>query len=155
MKKTIEIQCEDCRGSGLYRGMWERDGFAVVCFRCKGTGKRLFEYVPAGPRSTKAGVTRVIQCNPGIVVGGDDPQEFGGMSYEDWLKGKPFPPGSEMRRFTCPAWWFQCVPGGGKPEWDWCNEGMRLGDRFSGCKRFACKERCWERWDAKPEGSAT
>ncbi|GAH55007.1 unnamed protein product, partial [marine sediment metagenome] len=42
MEHTIEYDCEcnDCKGTGLYTGMAEGDGFAVVCHACNGTGKR-------------------------------------------------------------------------------------------------------------------
>lgn len=35
----IECECNACKGTGLYVGMAERDGAAVVCYTCKGTGK--------------------------------------------------------------------------------------------------------------------
>ncbi len=41
-KKSFEYECEcgACDGTGLYVGMGERDGAAVVCSRCGGTGKQ-------------------------------------------------------------------------------------------------------------------
>ncbi|HME04481.1 MAG TPA: hypothetical protein VKG38_15785 [Solirubrobacteraceae bacterium] len=34
----IEVECESCDGTGLYRGMAEPPGVAVVCLNCDGTG---------------------------------------------------------------------------------------------------------------------
>ena len=35
----FDCECESCKGTGLYVGMAEREGSAVVCHTCKGTGK--------------------------------------------------------------------------------------------------------------------
>lgn len=37
MTRTIIIECQACKGTGLYKGMAERDGAAVVCSHCHGT----------------------------------------------------------------------------------------------------------------------
>jgi hypothetical protein len=65
------------------------------------------------------------------------------MAYDEWLAGKPFPEKSEMRRFVCPAWWYQTVDYEKKPKWGWCN-GCGA---FSACTRFATKQTCWDRLD--------
>ena len=142
--------CPSCKGKGLYVGLAERDGSAVVCHTCKGTGCKhtRIEYDDFEGRIESTDVTRVIKCNPGICVGtGKDGQlqlsDFGGQSYEDWKAGKRFPSGSEMRRFTCPAWWYQTANYDLKPHWDEC-----LGcGVFSNCEHFATKDECWARWD--------
>ena len=43
MKKII-IECSSCKGTGLYKGVSERDNCAVVCSVCNGTGKVDFFY---------------------------------------------------------------------------------------------------------------
>jgi len=67
---------------------------------------------------------------------------FGGMSCAEWWAGKPFPEGSEMRKYVCPAWWNQSA--------DTDREfscPISPGGHFSGCPQFADKAACWERWD--------
>jgi hypothetical protein len=100
----IECECKDCRGTGLYAGMGERDGAAVVCHCCKGTGKDKITYTEFTGRKDRVGVTRVFETNPGICVGGLDLSEFGGMPIKEWESGLPFPKGSEMRKYVCPSW---------------------------------------------------
>jgi hypothetical protein len=147
-----DCECESCKGTGLYQGMGERVPFAVVCYRCKGTGKRheKITYRDFINRKVHDNVKQVVECNPGICLGmGKDSQftldSFGGMRYLDWLKSKPFPVKSEMRQFTCPAWWYQAANYELKPEW--CHEyGFYCGE-FSGCKQFQSKVQCWERFD--------
>lgn len=143
MRIEFDEQCSSCKGTGLYRGMAERDGYAVVCGKCKGSGKYHFihEYEEFTGRKELEGITKVIEANPGIVVGGF--LDFGGISYEQWKENGNFPPGTEMRNYTCPEWWYQTTDYKKKPDWDEC---LRAG-MFSGCKYFNNKEKCWKRWD--------
>lgn len=139
-------QCRECQGTGLYLGFAERDGIAVVCRNCKGTGASRYrhEYEEFKGRREREDVVRVLRGNPGIIVGSlhGNYSRFGGMSYFDWTRGEPFSPGSEMRDFVCPAWWYQSVDGGKKPHWKECGFGA-----FSECKHFPDKASCWTRWD--------
>lgn len=150
--KRIEFdqECSSCKGTGLYQGMAEKDGFAVVCHTCKGTGKYHFihEYEEFTGRKEKMNIDRVIECNPGIFVGINDKvsySDFGGMPYKEWIQDMPFPEKSEMRKFTCPCWWYQIANYKLKPDWEECLTS--LGGSFSGCKYFNNKDKCWERFD--------
>ena len=152
MKIELIEQCKACKGTGLYKGMGERDGYAVVCHNCKGTGKYHFvhEYEEFTGKKERTDITRVLQVNPGICAGGNE-LDFGGVSYKDWLQVGTFPPKSEMRNFTCPAWWYQSADYSKKPRW---NECLLCGN-FSGCKHFKNKEQCWKRWDKENQQEAS
>lgn len=152
-KKVFEadIKCKACKGTGLYVGFAEKDGAAVVCHDCDGTGKYHFRYeyeeftrkVPAN------NVKWVFQTNPGIGVGegeGFKFSDFGGMSYEDWKSGKKFTDDMAMKNYTCPAWWYQSVDYDRKPHWKECI----CSGSFSNCKLFKDKYICWARF--KKEG---
>ena len=147
-KKEVLAKCKACRGEGLYVGMAERDGAAVVCSSCKGDGSRvyIFEWEDfEGRQPPSKPIERVYEVNPGIVIGkgnGLTLEQFGGMSYEDWAHNKPFPPKSENRAYTCPAWWYQSADYEKKPRWKECGWGT-----FSSCQHFPTKSKCWERWD--------
>ena len=146
MKIELVEKCKACKGTGLYQGIGERDGYAVVCHNCHGTGKVYFshEYEEFTRKETREGIHTVVQVNPGICLGGNEGElDFGGMNYKDWASGKRFPQGSEMRKFVCPAWWYQCADYGKRPHW---NECIVCGS-FSGCKHFQNKDKCWERFD--------
>jgi len=151
--KKIEIfqECGTCDGTGLYSGMGESDGAAIVCHRCEGNGSTTFvhEYRDFYGRRDKAGIRRVFRGNPGIGIGESKAEglvleDFGGMPYENWKAGEEFPSGSEDRKHTCPAWWYQSVDYKKKPEW--CS--ARCGLTFFGCPTFDRKEGCWDRFDA-------
>jgi len=149
-KKVIEldIECQSCNGTGLYSGMGESPNCAVVCNVCKGTGKQhyKFRYKDFAGRQPNPKIKWVYEANPGISVGdGQDYQhsDFGGMSIDDWLSGKPFKLGMENRRCTCPAWWYQYADYKKKPKWFEC---IGCGT-FASCKHFCNKHLCWEKFD--------
>ena len=149
MRIEHKEKCRYCNGTGLYKGLAERDEFAVVCRKCDGTGcfEFVHEYEPFAKRAERQDVQRVIQANPGIVAGtgnGHSLLSFGGMPYQEWVAGKPFPAKSEMRNFVCPAWWYQSADYSRKPDWKECGSGA-----FSSCKYFCVKAKCWERFDAE------
>jgi hypothetical protein len=159
---TIEFdeQCKSCKGTGLYVGLAERDGAAVVCTTCKGTGchHMKIEYDDFTGKKPIKGIKRVFQVNPGIVIGEEKGQcklsDFGGMPYKDWAeKGEgqqqqQFAPQTEMRQFTCPAWWYQWADYDLKPQWDDEHRScMMWGGAFSSCPHFGAKQGCWQRWD--------
>lgn len=147
---TVLQVCSMCSGTGLYSGMAERDGAAVLCRVCSGTGCEKFThtYQRFKGRIPVTDVKRVFEVNPGILVGVDQAsgltlEDFGGMPYEDWAAGKKFPPKSEMRNHTCPAWWYQEADYKREPEWDECTSfGWH-----SGCRHFKEKDKCWRRFD--------
>ena len=145
----FDQKCKACKGSGLYVGMAERDGAAVICSTCKGTGKvhTIIKYDDFEGRETPSErIERVFKTNPGIIIGtgkGLKLSDFGGMPFSDWADGKPFPTHSENRKFTCPAWWYESADYSKKPNWDEC----QWGGTFSSCQCFPTKGQCWQRWD--------
>jgi len=144
----VKEKCSQCDGTGLYVGLAERDGASVVCSHCKGSGCFEFkhEYEEFSSRTIRKGIKRVLQNNVGIVVGSGDNcklEDFGGITYKEWLNDGKFPNGSEMRNYSCPAWWYQCSDYDKKPNWDECI----FGGSFSSCKHFCDKSKCWERSD--------
>jgi hypothetical protein len=146
MRIEFDEKCKACHGTGLYKGFAERDGYAVVCHNCKGTGKFHFVHVyeEFERKEIRDGIHTIIQTNPGFQLGGAKGEyDFGGISYQAWLNGEPFKHGTEMRRCVCPAWWYQSADYSKKPEWKEC---WGVG-AFSQCKYFTQKEKCWERWD--------
>ena len=142
---TVEFdyECGSCGGTGLYVGMGEKDGIAVVCKICEGTGEAHFKkvYKKFTHRKKRRGIQRVLQTNPRVYTGGYG--NFGGLSYKNWLANKPFSPGTEMRKFVCPARWFQTVDYDKKPDWKEC----RLVNVFDNCEKYKDKVECWERYD--------
>lgn len=146
MKKVIKIECKDCGGTGIYKGMAERDMYGVVCSTCKGTGYVDFEYEEFKKKRPRFDVEIVVERNPGICIGKGEvgkPLDFGGVPYHDWFNatcGFKFPKGSEMRQFVCPAWW------NGR-ELKKCRGNRLAGSRYQGCPCFHNKAECWKVYD--------
>lgn len=152
MANTIKFRqrCKPCHGTGLYRGMGELAGAAVVCHTCKGGGYKditityeTFE----GRIDPPSEVLYVYGTNPGIAVDGNGSVP-GGVPITAWLADPDAPaqPGTEMREHTCPAWWYQSIDSDKKPAWD--DDDRKCGwGQFSSCAFFTEKAGCWARWD--------
>ena len=139
-------QCQKCGGTGLYIGMAERDGAAVVCHTCEGTGRveRMHEYEEFTGLKHREGVVHVFATNSGFGV---SPKMAGGATYQEWLDNPEVvnESGREMRTHTCPAWWCQSNSMYGvKPNWPECPPA---GTMFSNCHYFPVKDECWRRFD--------
>jgi hypothetical protein len=142
-KITITRQCSSCSGTGVYVGFAERDGFGIQCISCKGSGEayQTIAFTEFHGKVLRNDIKTVLQTNPGISVGSKF--DFGGVDYDEWFKTGIFPPKSEMRKFSCPAWFYQSADSDRKPDWEECiGVGM-----FSGCEHYPKKNKCWERFD--------
>jgi len=105
----VDIECQKCNGTGLYVGAAERDGAAVVCRTCKGTGKyhHKFTYTEFTNRTPRDDVERVFKTSCGYVHTAKDVVaegktiEFskGGVSYSEWLAGGDPKP---LKNLYCP-----------------------------------------------------
>ena len=138
-------ECKDCQGTGLYVGIAERDGAAVICHTCKGKGVQHIsrEYYEFTGRKRREEVKQVYAAACGIILNPDVTP--GGVSYEEFLEDGESPKkiGREIREHTCPAWYWQSVNYDLKPRWDAC-----LGaGRFADCRNFVTKDQCWEKFD--------
>ena len=95
---TGEVECDSCGGTGLYCGMAEKKGSAVVCTNCKGTGKVSVKqtFKKFEKRKKREGVKRVFETAGGYMLAADDVTTKEGVTihfsrfgveYEDWLNG--------------------------------------------------------------------
>lgn len=154
MKHKIEFneECKACKGTGIYSGIGEYNGCAVVCHDCKGTGcfHFVYEYKDFKERRYNKNIRHIYECNPGIKIGESNKfqfSDFGGMSYDDWFIGKKFTIGMENRKFTCPAWWYQSANYELKPNWsDNHRKCIAIGS-FTNCEYYNQKDGCWKRFD--------
>lgn len=132
---TVKAKCVPCKGTGVYEGYAEPKGVGVVCTGCKGTGSHVIHYDPAEPRGEREGIVRVVQVN----CSGNP---SGGQPYRNWLRGVPFPRGSEDRERSCPAWWNQNTSG---PDLNW--DKCAGSGAFMACKHYPDKAKCWRALD--------
>jgi hypothetical protein len=86
----VEVACEACRATGLYKGFTEPKGVAVICLRCGGSGGRVLHLVPFKGRQVRSDVATVMYSG-GSFIGasiGPDPDRPQ-MSYEEFLNTVP------------------------------------------------------------------
>lgn len=151
MKKVFEvdIKCQSCNGTGLYVGMAERDGAAVICFTCKGTGKfhHKFTYEEFTERTKRSDVRRVFKTSCGYTQCPDDVTNDGkliefskaGVPYEDWLTGgQPLP----LKTLYCPKMWTS-------QQWDseTCKQHCICGTSINNCPNRDNMAKCWEEYE--------
>ena len=151
-KIEMEIECQDCEGTGIYVGMAEKEGAAVVCTKCKGSGKYLykFKYNEFTGRKKRKDVNRVYLNGYGYVIIPHDIyfENIGridmskeGVSYQEFLNGK-IP--KHIEKLACPMQADQGACHDIKGFTDKCNWG-----RLSNCEHQKTKEECWKRFKNK------
>jgi len=157
MKKIeLKIQCRSCGGTGIYVGIGERDGAAIVCHTCNGTGCEdyYFEYTPFTKRKKKEGIKRVYKDGMGYCIApkllvfkgvGTIDMAKEGVSYAEFLEGK-MP--EHIKTLGCPM---QADQGtcheikGFIEECDKLNGGYL--NMIADCKNHPNKAECWDRFD--------
>lgn len=153
--KTIIIECPSCNGTGLYKGMAERDKCAVVCHNCKGSGKTEYSYNDFTGRKVREDIDRVFEDSCGYVhssknVTCEDDKiikfEEGGCTYKEWLNGAEPKP---VKDLYCPYIWDN--RGMGNEPCSRCKEGIKGFGRISNCTFYSDKAKCWEEYEKKLE----
>lgn len=158
----IKIECKQCAGTGLYVGMAERHGAAVVCIHCNGSGCDTLTYTPFKKRKKRSGVERVFAGSFGYMHSArkettDDGRvlnfQDAGATYAEWLKGADPKP---VKQLYCPyLWTYQALQ-------DKTHKAHQLykdncvevcpGSRISDCHRWNTKHECWETFDRLTKG---
>lgn len=145
---TLDIACKACGGTGLYVGMGERDGAAVVCHTCQGTGKDTFSYEPFTSRKPAPASVASVHVARGYLLG-DSPKCNGGMPADQWKPGATVPADEQLYcpyLYTHQGW---CA----KPEPTTYSDQMEApllgGQRISDCKHWADKGDCWRLFHAE------
>ncbi len=155
MKIEIDIECPACKATGVYTGMGERDGAAVVCRKCNGTGKYHYSYSYECfvGRRLRDDVKRVYLSGYGFVVTSKKIKFEGigtidmnkeGVSYKEFLSGKT---PKHIEKLGCPMRADQSACHKIKGFVDKCEElngGWILN--LSECKYAKNKSECWKRF---------
>lgn len=147
--RTIEIECPSCRGTGVYVGMGEGGGAAVVCYVCKGTGHTTYSYKPFTGRKHRDDVKRVYPSGCGYKICADDiTTEDGttihfskyGADYDSWFYDGVQP--RPIEELTCPYIY-------DRTDIDKCSK-FPLGFKLDNCPRYDNKDKCWKiYWEEK------
>ena len=157
MKKIeMTIECPACGGTGIYSGMGEGEGVAVICYKCDGTGAYRYSYTynDFTGRKEKNGVKRVYLKGSSYKLGlgkinfsngiGEIDMDKEGISYSEFLTGgKP----THIKKLECPMLADQGACHDIEGFTDECN---RLNGGWCSylpkCKNQHNKDQCWERF---------
>jgi hypothetical protein len=137
----MKIECQSCKGTGLYVGMAEKEGLAVICHDCEGKGYIFFSYNEFTGKKKRRNITHVISQNPGFMLSPDYVSDGDKITYDDWYNGKTVV--SEFRDKCCPK---QIHNDGGKA----CDDANTeyLGRWYSECiAHEGHGKACWTRYD--------
>jgi len=156
--KTIEmkIECQSCKGTGLYCGIAEGEGTAVICNKCNGSGayNYKFKYNDFTGRNKTKSVKRVYLNGTQYKIGlgiinysgvGKVNMDKEGVSYDDFFSGA-MP--SHIKQLGCPMMADQGACHKINGFTDMCNDlnGGWL-DLITSCKNKCNASQCWERFE--------
>jgi len=69
-RQVINAECGDCRATGLYSGVCEPKGTAVICVRCGGTGCEALSYTPFTVRRRRGGIQTISRSRGAFILTG-------------------------------------------------------------------------------------
>jgi len=147
-KITVRAVCHVCNGTGLYQGMAERDGCAVICTSCNPLGSGgypiTYEQFVERKKLPKNKIKRVFKNSCGYVHSSKDTEGIAfsqsGCTYEEWLDGKEPEP---VRELYCPfEWTAQDRDMNGLYNAK-CEKTLRTGSLISKCSCRDEKAVCW------------
>lgn len=156
-KIEMEIECPACKGTGLYSGMGEGKGVAVICHKCNGTGAYMYSYSykEFAGRKLQKDIKRVYLSGTGYRLGlgkinfsggiGEIDMDKEGVSYDEFLNDK-MP--QHIKKLGCPMLTDQGACHDKKGFVDKCNKinGGWIGT-ITDCKNQPNKEQCWKRFE--------
>jgi len=85
--KKAEAECGACGGTGLYNGMCEPEGVAVVCLRCRGTGCEVITWTAFEGRKPSRGI-KTVQRSRGSFIGTGVGPVGKSITYKEFKEGK-------------------------------------------------------------------
>jgi len=144
---NLDVECPSCEGTWLFQGMVEKEGCAVVCYNCEGTGlhKHTYSYKVFAGRQPRKDIKRVFKNSYGYTHCPDDYYvkdegitirfSKGGCTYEEWLAGaEP----KYMEQLYCPYLADRDFKCRAKDSW--------IG-HIPDCKFYKDKAVCWEEYN--------
>lgn len=85
---TIQCECDDCGGTGLYSGMCEGPGVAVVCLGCGGSGAKTIRVKEFTGRHKKRGIKTITRSRGSFIATGVGPTGPS-MTYSEFERAYP------------------------------------------------------------------
>jgi hypothetical protein len=83
----VDIDCQSCDSTGIFRGFSEPAGVGVVCLDCEGNGFRTITIKRFLKRKLRTDVNIVRRSRGRMIAFGTGPTG-GSITYEEFLEGK-------------------------------------------------------------------
>ena len=149
-QQVIKIECRVCGGTGLFAGFPLKEGAAVPCQQCKGTGCEEIKGTPFTGLKLRVGISHVWASTVNNTMTPDN--LLGGVTYTEWVEDPQsvYELGREARDKACPASWYQGVRVRKQPNWDACAQATV----FHRCPFWSRKGQCWEQYDLEQNQEA-
>ncbi len=87
-EQEVKAKCTSCGGTGLYKGLCEPEGVAVICLDCEGTGARIITFTPYTGRVKREDV-QTVQYSAGKFIAFGAGPVGESLSYQDFLEKVP------------------------------------------------------------------
>lgn len=142
-KISVSAVCRSCSGTGLYVGMAERNGAAVVCATCRGTGETSVAYEPFVERAAPPEKVTSVHVARGYGLDPAHPLCDGGMPVEGWKPGATVPADEKLYcpfLYTHQDWCAHPDPKWGGPPF------AAVGRMIPDCPLWPQKAECWQRY---------
>lgn len=82
---ALEVECQSCAGTGVFRGLMEGEGVGVLCRTCNGSGKEMIDRRLFNGRRFRSDV-HIVKVS--ILAGAESGPVGQGVKYEEFLEGK-------------------------------------------------------------------
>lgn len=89
---TVQVECDACKATGIYRGCAEPQGVGVICQKCDGSGSTTITYTPFDRRKLRNDISTVQYSRGSLIALGVGPHGKA-VTYDEFLMGK-LPPKS-------------------------------------------------------------
>lgn len=158
---TIPLKsvCYSCDGTGLVSGAMERDGAAVPCILCLGTGSVDIKYTAFDKRQAMGNITHVLPYTAISAVRRSQQIPARGTPYSVWQE-RGCCKGDEPRTIACPVEIYDrdvllFGKTAMKADTDWCLQvqpgSQRWGRSITRCPAYPFKAACWQAFDASDD----
>jgi hypothetical protein len=151
---TLDVMCSACSGTGLYIGMGEKGGAAVVCRTCDGTGKDTLTYVPFTARNRTPRSVKSVHVARGYFIEHGHPKSAGGLPVNAWQPGTAVPADEQMYcpyLYTGQKWCAQPVV---SKYTNRLEAPLLAGDDIKNCRHWDDKAECWRLFHANAPENA-
>lgn len=85
--ETVKVECSSCGCTGLYSGLSEPKGTAVICCECGGTGCKEIKFILFNKRKGRRGIQTIRRSRGSFIATGVGPTGES-ITYQEFKQGR-------------------------------------------------------------------